>query len=429
MPISDEGTAPPEDATASLGAAPRSGAAPAKSAALGPGDTLAGRYLLESELGRGGHGVVFAAKHLTTGGRVAIKMLSAPSPDAAARMLREAQLAAKIGSEHVAKVHDVAMHDGSPYVVMDHLEGETLAQRLRRVRQLSPGEAVALVVQACRGLAPFHARGIVHRDLKPSNLFLVRRSDGSDLVTVLDFGVAKEAADEGPGAGALTATNAVLGSPYYMAPEQVRSARDVDARADVWSLGVTLYELLAGRTPFAASTTPGTLAAVIADTPAPLDAPPALAAVVRRCLEKEPAQRYASVDELARALEASLEERRRPLRAPALVIVTAGAALALAIAFGSARSRPAEARPAPSGAVTVVSAPAIAPEPPATPTTPAIAPTVTAATSAAPPPHAAAPSTTTVRPVATTPPASARPAGAPIVRKPPDVATETSERK
>lgn len=405
----------PEAATASIGGEPR----PSVAAPPHIGATIAGRYLLESELGRGGHGVVFGAKNLATGGKVAIKMLSAPSPDAAARMVREAQLAAKIAGEHVAKVHDVALHEGAPYVVMDHLEGETLAARLRRVKTMTPAEAATLLRQACRGLAPFHAKGIVHRDLKPSNLFLVKRSDGTDLVAILDFGVAKESttAEE---SGALTATNAVLGSPQYMAPEQVRSARDVDARADLWSLGVTLHEMLSGRSPFAAPTTPGTLAAVMADTPPPIAGP--LGPVVRRCLEKDPAARYANVDELAGAIEAALAKRGP---SPARVIGAAAAAIAVALGgFGAMRYRPPAEKPAP---------PIVAATEPSAETRSANLPASDRPVVSAPPPSVV---TAAERPEPSPPGATAGvrrvPARAsapvPIVR-PPDVKSETADRK
>ncbi|MFO0735809.1 MAG: protein kinase [Labilithrix sp.] len=403
----------PEAATASIGEEPR-----ASVAAPPPvGATIAGRYLLESELGRGGHGVVFGAKNLATGGKVAIKMLSAPSPDAAARMVREAQLAAKIASEHVAKVHDVALHEGAPYVVMDHLEGETLAARLRRVKTMTPAEAAPILGQACRGLAPFHAKGIVHRDLKPSNLFLVKRSDGTDLVAILDFGVAKESTPTEE-SGALTATNAVLGSPQYMAPEQVRSARDVDARADLWSLGVTLHEMLSGRSPFAAPTTPGTLAAVMADTPPPIAGP--LGPVVRRCLEKDPAARYANVAELAGALEAALAKRGPPARA----IGAAAAAIAVALGgFGAMRHRPPEEKPAPPiVAATEPSAETRAANLPASDRPVVSAPTPSVVMAERPEPSSPG-ATASVRRV----PARAS-APVPIVR-PPDVKSETADRK
>jgi serine/threonine-protein kinase len=343
--------------------------------------------LLEERIGRGGMGIVVAAKNLALGERVALKFVSAESSAAIQRLLREARLAAAIKSDHIAKVLDVGTTDaGAPYLVMEHLEGESLAQRLHRPPTLGVDEVLSLTREICRGLAAAHAKGIVHRDLKPSNIFLARRSDGAHMVKVVDFGVAKELVPNAAGGdaeGTLTTSTTVLGSPVYMAPEQVRSAANVDARADVWSLGATVYEMLAGRPPFVAETTPGVLAAVVADRPRPLrearpEIPKWLEAVVLRCLEKSPEARYANVASVASALDsiapashapASLSVADRGRRGIARRASATVIALTVALAIGrvltargggataSPSPKPAEASPTTPAAVVEVVAP------------------------------------------------------------------------
>ncbi|HEY2518359.1 MAG TPA: serine/threonine-protein kinase, partial [Polyangiaceae bacterium] len=193
-------------------------------------------------LGRGGMGVVFAATHLQLEQRVAIKVLleDGTDPKMRERFAREARAASKIRSEHVAHVLDVGeLGSGVPYMVMEYLVGEDLARRVKTRGAVPAVEAVGYVLQACEALAEAHVAGIVHRDLKPANVFLARRADGSIVVKLLDFGVSKVAVRGAE--HVITAGAAVLGSPTYMPPEQIRSARDVDARGDLWSLGVMLF--------------------------------------------------------------------------------------------------------------------------------------------------------------------------------------------
>ncbi|WP_437947078.1 serine/threonine-protein kinase [Sorangium sp. So ce296] len=220
---------------------------------IAPGDVLLGKYRVESVLGRGAMGLVVAARHLALDDRVAIKVLLpryVQDPEILQRFLREGRAAVRIRSPHVVRVADVGtLENGAPYMVMDHLEGKDLAAVLAESGPLSIPLAVDLVLQACEALAEAHAQGIVHRDVKPSNLFLTRNADGSPCVKVLDFGISKMSHAEDH---ALTRVGGVLGSPLYMSPEQLRSASDVDGRADIYSLGVVLFQLLTGRTPFVA---------------------------------------------------------------------------------------------------------------------------------------------------------------------------------
>jgi len=266
------------------------------------GEIIGEKFRVERVLGQGGMGVVLIALHVELDQRVAIKVLNEKiTSDAAAveRFVREARAAAKLRSEHVCRVSDVGrLDDGSPYIVMELLSGSDLAAVVAN-GPLPVPTAIDYVLQACEALAEAHALGIVHRDLKPANLFLTRRLDGSPLVKVLDFGIAKAPAVEQL---ALTRTDTMMGSPGYMSPEQLRSARDVDARTDVWALGVILYQLMSGRVPFPATTLTELAVMIAMDPPQPLEVAPALRAVVFRCLEKAPDDRYPDIGELAAAL-------------------------------------------------------------------------------------------------------------------------------
>ncbi|MBL8716729.1 MAG: serine/threonine protein kinase [Myxococcales bacterium] len=276
-----------------------------------PGEVIAGKYRVDGELGAGAMGVVLSGHHLLLQRPVALKVLrqaSASRPVVVARFLREARAALSIQSAHVVRVMDVGTLDGgAPFMVMEHLDGEDLGQLLARRGPLPVGEAVGYVLQACDAVAEAHQRGIVHRDLKPANLFLTRRADGRALIKVLDFGISKATLGEAERDLGLTESAAILGSPIYMSPEQVRDSKSVDARADVWALGVVLYRLTSGAAPFEGSTFSSLCAAIAADPPVPLRerfpaVPAALDAVVTRCLEKDPAARFPDVSALAAAL-------------------------------------------------------------------------------------------------------------------------------
>jgi serine/threonine-protein kinase len=270
-----------------------------------PGSVIAGKYRVEYPLGRGGMGYVVAAEHVDLRTRVALKFLSdeyAKHDVIVERFLREARSCARLRSEHVCKVADVGRLDsGVPFIVMELLEGADLSKVLRQHGPLDVATAAGYVIQACDALREAHAAGIIHRDLKPANLFLVQRADGKPLVKVLDFGVAKANDDRDH---SITKTETVMGSPHYMAPEQLRSARFADARSDVWSLGVVLAELTSGEKPFDGESTID-LALKIVNHPPRLAAslPPAYATIVGKCLQKDPIERFQSVGELVAALE------------------------------------------------------------------------------------------------------------------------------
>ncbi|HEY6562068.1 MAG TPA: protein kinase [Polyangiaceae bacterium] len=308
-----------------VGALGESGAAsgPAPSAAgLREGSIVGGKYEVLGLLGDGGMGFVVAARHLELGEVVALKFLrpeALKNPEVVARFAREARASVKIKSEYVARVFDVGtLPDGVPFIVMEHLEGEDLSAVLEKRGALPVKVAVEYVMQVCEALAAAHALGIVHRDIKPENLFLARRTQGMDVMKVLDFGISKVALT-----GSAFDTNLPLvrtltpmGSPVYMSPEQIRATDDVDARSDIWSLGCVLYELLTGATAFDAPSITQLSAIILEKNPTPMrhlvpDLPPEVEAIVSRCLQKDAAARYQSVAELAVALYPFAPRRAR----------------------------------------------------------------------------------------------------------------------
>ncbi|MRG92210.1 serine/threonine-protein kinase [Polyangium spumosum] len=272
------------------------------------GDVIADKYRVDRLLGSGGMGVVVAATHLELRTRRAIKVMLShvvASPLCVERFLREARTLSELRSAHVARVYDVGrLPNDAPFMVMEYLEGHTLMARLSRYGPLPVEEAATHALHACEALAEAHARGIVHRDLKPENLFLTEASDGSPCVKVLDFGVSKLLHEEGP---TRTSTGAIVGSPLYMSPEQVNAARDVDARSDIWAMGIILFQLVTGECPFRGNNVLQILAQLANKNPTPpsalrRDLPPALDAVILRCLQKDRDERYQDVVALARDL-------------------------------------------------------------------------------------------------------------------------------
>jgi len=281
------------------------------------GEILADKYEVTRVLGAGGMGVVVAARHLELDKLVALKFMHdevSTNAQAAVRFLREARAAAQLNNEHVGRVLDVGrLPGGVPYIVMEYLEGRDLAAVCSTRGALPTSDVAEYMLQVCEAMAEAHAKGIVHRDLKPQNLFLTTRPDGRPLLKVVDFGISKTHAAK----GAPTTTAQSMGSPSYMAPEQMRSAKNVDARADIWSMGVILYELLSGRLPFEADTMPELIVQVLGETTPPSLAqlrdglPPALVRTVEKCLEKDRDRRFSSVAELAHELVPYAPDRGR----------------------------------------------------------------------------------------------------------------------
>jgi serine/threonine-protein kinase len=291
------------------------------------GDVIAGKFQIERVLGEGGMGYVVAARHMQLGQMVALKFMREDvcTPEYRSRFLREARNTVRLKSKHVSRVLDVgALDEGAPYMVMEYLEGTDLSDLLQKRGPFPVQEACDYVIQACEAISEAHGHGIVHRDLKPANLFLTYGSGGEPVVKVLDFGVSKVLDldfDETSAGGrprsdrshdpdtAVTKATDLLGSPSYMSPEQIESARNADARSDIWSLGVILFRLISGKAPFSA-TTLGELIQKVVKEPIPNlravrpDIPAGLEDVVARCLERDRDKRIQDAVELARNLAA-----------------------------------------------------------------------------------------------------------------------------
>jgi serine/threonine protein kinase len=279
-------------------------------ATIDVGTLLGGKYRLEKLIGRGGMGSVWRAEHLGLTAPVAIKLLDigewAPDADALARFHREARAAASIRSPHVVQIldHGIDTALAAPYIVMELMEGESLAHRLTRLGRISPAETARVMTHVARALSRAHEAGIVHRDLKPDNVFLVRNED-EEVAKVLDFGIAKAQA-HALGGDSATRTGAVMGTAYYMSPEQISGRKTVDLRTDLWAFGVMTYECITGLRPFDADSIGGlTLKICIEPLPVPSQHAPVPAgfdAWFLRLVDRDPSQRFASAREAAETL-------------------------------------------------------------------------------------------------------------------------------
>lgn len=283
--------------------------APAAVTKAVPGTVLAQKYKLRRLLGQGGMGSVWIAEHLSLGTDVAVKMIDpviAQNPAHRERFVREARSAAGLRSQNVVQILDYGVDGDVPFIVMELLEGESLGDRLDREGHLVPGVAAKFITEVCRALARAHGQGIVHRDLKPDNIFLVRDPDG-EYAKVLDFGIAKASGDE---SDVNTQTGTVLGTPYYMSPEQARNSKDVDSRSDLWAVGAIAYEAIVGRRPFEGELTEVILKICVEDLPVPsaeATVPTGFDAWFTRACARELDERFQSAKELASALRAVID--------------------------------------------------------------------------------------------------------------------------
>ncbi|MBL8681906.1 MAG: protein kinase [Myxococcales bacterium] len=319
------------------------------------GRILAGRYQLESVLGRGGMGVVFSGRHIAINRPIAVKVLRrnlASSGDAVTRFHREARAAASIGSPHIVEVFDFGFTDeGDAFIAMERLEGTDLRKLVREAGALAPGRALAIARQIARGLSAAHARGIVHRDLKSENVFVCSR-EGGEHIKLLDFGISK-VTELDDTRGPLTSEGVVMGTPHYMAPELLHGAMAADARADIYALGCVLYEMLTGGVPFNGRTPMEVAYKHVHEAVEPPSKrrpglSPALDALVLRALEKQPDKRFDNTDAFVRALdelerapsstlpppvvsEAPSAPSRRPLALFSLAALASVAAVGLAL--------------------------------------------------------------------------------------------------
>ena len=309
------GEAPPSSA-AETGNAVR-----ALVARLPPGTLIDEKYSIQSAIGRGGMGVVMSARHQHLNRDVALKFLCMPGgaqEDLRTRFRREAQVNAKLKNEHITRVLDVGTWEGISFMVMERLEGADLRRRMRQEGGSLPLDvALNYTLQLCEGIAEAHAHGIVHRDLKPSNLFVTQNPDGTALLKIMDFGISKWKDDE---VGEITKDGTILGSPKYMAPEQLFGGAPVDARADVWSIAAICYEMIGGRTPYAEPTLARFCAEIMSGPPPSLSSvarqpvPAALSELLARCFERDAGKRPQSVAELAGELLDAVDSSGASLR-------------------------------------------------------------------------------------------------------------------
>ena len=281
---------------------------------------LVGRYRLDERLGAGGMGSIWRAHHLVLAAPVAVKLIdreAVPDEEMLARFMREAQSAATLRSPHVVQILDYGVDDKLPFIVMELLDGENLAQRLRRLGRLSLTDTARIVTHIGRAVARAHEAGIVHRDLKPENVFLIRNED-EEIAKVLDFGVAKVSVSEIGQEGSRTRTGSILGTPYYMSPEQAQGNKAVDTRSDLWSLGVIAFECLTGKRPFYSEGLGDLVLQIcIREIPVPSDVgsvPLGFDAWFARACARDPDARFQSARELSDALREVLGGEAREVQ-------------------------------------------------------------------------------------------------------------------
>jgi serine/threonine-protein kinase len=278
-----------------------------------PGDVLAERYRIEAPLGAGGFGSIWRAHHQALDAPVAVKLIDpeiAKDPEARERFLREARAAANLRGQNVVQILDYGVEGDLAFIVMELLEGQDLAQRLKREGPLSPDELVKIFTQVCRAVGRAHAAGIIHRDLKPANVFLMDHEDADETAKVLDFGVAKVEGAKLSSAGAQTRTGSLIGTPHYMSPEQLQGNKTIDHRSDLWSLGVIAFEALTGRPPFESEGL-GDLVLQICVQPLPVPSewarvPRGFDTWMERALTRDPDKRFQSAKEMASTLSDAL---------------------------------------------------------------------------------------------------------------------------
>jgi serine/threonine-protein kinase len=280
---------------------------------LSPGDVIDAKYRIVRLIGEGGMGAVYEGENVRIHRKVAIKVLHAgvaENQDAVQRFEREAQAAGRIGSDHIVEVLDLGnLPDGDRYMVMEYLDGDSLSDRIRARVRMTPSELYPISVAMLEGLKAAHGAGIIHRELKPDNVFLLRsRSRQPDFVKLLDFGISKFNQLSGESGFSMTRTGAVMGTPYYMSPEQAKGAKGMDHRADLYAVGVILYEAVTGQVPFNADTFNELLFKIVLEEPPPIqqlvpDMDPAFAAIITKAMAREPAHRFQSSEEFQNALQ------------------------------------------------------------------------------------------------------------------------------
>jgi len=280
---------------------------------LSTGEIIDGKYRTIRLIGEGGMGAVYEAENIRIHRKVAIKVLHAgvaETAEAVQRFEREAQAAGRIGSEHIVEVLDLGnLASGDRYMVMEFMDGDSLSDRIKKKGRLTPAELYPIAFQLLSALGAAHGAGIIHRDLKPDNVYLLRsRSGVTDFVKLLDFGISKFNQLSGDSGFSMTRTGAVMGTPYYMAPEQAKGAKDMDHRVDLYAAGVILYESVTGEVPFNADTFNELLFKIVLEEPRPVqqlapDIDPGMAAIINKSMARDPAARFQSAKEFQLALE------------------------------------------------------------------------------------------------------------------------------